>query len=332
MPSVNMLLLNGRQVRSLLTYDMVYSTVEQVFRWAGGEELLLSTGNALWLDPRHDNMLNSMAAAIPRIQTAGVKWFNMFTVQQPGMPKMFGHVIVLNHMENGVPFALVEGTSITNMRTAAGHGTVAAKWLARKNSKTLALIGCGSQGRFALQGLVRHFPLRQIRLYSAHRASMAAFERDMRGQGIDLEYIPCASGREAARDADIVVTATSAKQALVRMEDLSPGTTVIGLYSFNDLDPEIASGSDKWILGCRQTDTHSILHHPMLQARGVVLPPERVYGDMGEVICGHKTGRDHDRQIIVYTHMGMAAFDVALAKAVYNQAVTRKIGQYFSLE
>lgn len=112
-------------------------------------------------------------------------------------------------------------------------------------------------------------------------------------------------------------------------EWLKKGAFVSGLYSFNDLDPECSRKADKWYLGLKDTDYHQIIKAPYLEPYNLSM--ENVTGDLGEVAAEKCIGRENDEEIIIYTHMGMGALDVAVGDLIYRRAKEKNIGKVIDL-
>lgn len=317
-----MQILRDKDIWDLLSFEDVFDVSERVFRSVAEHTIHVAHGGTIWMDKGHHNMFCSMSAYLPEQKIAGMKWFNMFVDHLPDVPSMNGHLIVLNDTETGAPIALCNGTAITAMRTAPGHGTVAAVHLSKPDSSVLAVIGCGKQGWLGIQAICRKFPISEIRLYSKSQERMEELRSLMKKQFLPNVTI-CHSPPEAAWNADIILSVTDSQRPLLSEKDIAPGATVLGLYSFNDLDQNMASDLDKWVVGCRASDQKSILENQALKARGVTLCSEWIYAELGDIICHRKPGRENDKERILYTHMGMAAFDVAVAAALYKKATQR---------
>ena len=132
---------------------------------------------------------------------------------------------VLSDADNGYPLMLSEMTLLTAFRTAAA-GVLAAKYLAREDSKSLAIIGTGAQAEFQVLAFAGFYQLEEICFFDTDPQAMVKFSQNLAGQKFRL--IPCTSIAEAVRHADIVITATAAKkrQSLFEIEDISPGTYI----------------------------------------------------------------------------------------------------------
>ena len=321
------LLLGESDLLSLLSFEAAYAASEDAFRLVGEGKMTVTHNAPLFPDGEGANLFGSMAVLWQEQHLAGFKWFNMFSRQQPGFPSMNGHVIVLSSTENGAPTAILAGTPITNYRTAAGHGVLAAKTLARRDSSVFALIGCGSQGELGLHAVLRQLPIRRVILWNHRQEKAAALAGRTAAQHPELEIVLAESPSAAAAAADIIMTATTSREPLLTGADIPAGATVIGLYSFNDIAKDAASAADLWLLGSRAADERSILQSRKLLERNAVPDSALVSGDLCDVLCRRHPGRTSDSQRILYTHMGMAALDIVLALRMTEAAREAGLGQ-----
>ena len=315
------LFLSEEDVLGLLTPGDAIAAVERTFASLGNGQLVQLETRPLWLDDNYDNMIIPLAAFIKDIHIVGMKWVNFFIKQQPGYPSSHGNLIIINDARNGSPLALVGASNITAMRTAGGHAVVAAKYLSVKHPETLAIIGCGVEGRSGVRGFLTEFPLKRIRVSDLRMESMQHIEQEF-GNKCEIEI--CASPQKAVEGSQIVLTATSSKKPLVMFDWVEPGTTIIGLTAFHDLDPNFSRKAEKWVLGCKDADKLGVVERPEFIKHNLSM--DNVYGDLGQVVAGKIPGRENEGEIIVYTHMGMGALDVACAYTVYQRALEKGIG------
>ena len=162
-------------------------TIEQIFRMDNGMEVVESAfrehgeGRArmpakIYLDlPEMNGDFRAMPAYLPGMGASGIKWVN----SHPGnaarnLPTVMA-IIILNDPETAVPLAIMDGTYITKIRTGAAGG-VAAKYLARPDSRRLALVGCGAQAITQLEALKRLFQFDRIRLFDPNSSALEAME------------------------------------------------------------------------------------------------------------------------------------------------------------
>ena len=311
----------------LLRIDDVLSAVDETFQALGRGQIFHPVKEPIWLGEGGANMLLAMPAHLKEKHIVGVKWVNMYPIQQPGLPASYGNLLILSHEENGQPYALLEATAITAMRTAGGHAVVAARYLARKDARTLAVIGCGAEAQAGVRSFLHAMPgLEEVRLFDLRPEAMQTIQDQV---GRRARVCCCRSAQEAVEPADIVVTVTTATKPIVQFDWLKKGAFVAGLYSFNDLDPACSRRADKWFLGSRETDGVQIVHAPRMAQYH--LRDEDVAGDLGEVAAGLCPGRESEDEIIVYTHMGMGALDAAVGDVLFRRAEEAGLGMVIDL-
>ena len=321
-PRVDALFLNKQDVDALITYEDVVEAVEAAFRSDGMGRLLTPSKELMPMGGR--NFLFAMPGCLYDLGVAGVKWTNAY--HGGAYPTCWAHVLVLSHVEDGQPFAILDATSITNMRTAGGHAVVAARHLARKDAKVLGILGCGFQGKSAIRSFTRAMKLERVRVYSSPR-SMERCRAELEGEiDVPIEYL--SSPRAMAEESDIIVSATGAAEPLLREEWIPEGCTVCAMSSFEDIDPALSARADKWVLGQMDSDREEILERPGIREQ---VNPADVYGTLGEIICGKKPGRESDRERIVFSHMGMGALDVAVGVRLVEKARARGVGTLLRL-
>jgi ornithine cyclodeaminase/alanine dehydrogenase-like protein (mu-crystallin family) len=152
-----------------------------------------------------DNFIHAMPAYIPRLGSAGVKWVAGYPGNQArGLPYITG-LLILNDPETGLPLSVMDCAWITAKRTGAATA-VAARYLARPDSATLGVLGCGVQGRNNAEALKVLFPLKRLLAYDAFPESAKRFAREMAEQ-LGVEATAVSEPRQAVAGCDVVVTA-----------------------------------------------------------------------------------------------------------------------------
>jgi len=197
---------------------------------------------------------------------------------------------------------------------------VAAKYLARADARTAAIIGCGNQGRIQLRALRRVRPIAAVRVYDRDRRRAEEFARALApelGLGIEVASDPAA----AARSSDIVVTCTSGRQAILDVGDVAAGTFVAAVGADNpekqEIAPALLAASRVVVDVLDQAATMGDLHHAI--AAGVMSRGD-VAAELGQIVAGRRPGRQAAGETIIFDSTGMALQDVAAAAAVYERA------------
>ena len=326
-PEVEVLVLTKAEIESLMSRKDVTDAVETAFMALGTGQLRMPNKEPMWMDDENQNFLIAMPTYVKSINTAGIKWADLYFErgEYSHIPSTWGDIIILNKPETGLPYSIMDGTAITNIRTGGGHAVVAAKHLAKKNSKTLAIIGCGAEAYVTFPAFMDNFPLELVNICDIKPEAMSAVQEAM-SKEFAVKIVQTTSAEEAVKGADIIVMITSAHYSVVLEPWVEPGAFVAGLFAFYDLDPMLSKKADKWVLGTHKSDTNLIIGEKGAGALAIPLSTDDVYADMGEIITGAKPGRENDQERIVYTHLGMGAHDIALAQIVYERAVEKGIG------
>lgn len=322
-----LLFLNEEDVLRLLTPADAIAAAEDTFYHIGTGEVTVGKMVMMYADSQRKNNFHSMPAILHHKGVSGVKWIDTYSDPLPGYPFSHGNLVILSDVRTGSPIALVGATNITTMRTAGGHGVVQAQHLANPEPRVLSVFGCGAQAKAGIRGFLEGFPsLRQLRLFNRSRQPMEEVQKHLSGR---IEVVICATPEETVSGSNLILMASGAQSPLLAADQIRPGTTVIGIEGFRDLDPRLGKSADKWYLGYKVPDT-DILESSRLNPGGT-LTMDDVFGDMTELLTERIPGREREDEIIVSTHMGMGAHDVSCADTVYRRALERGIGQMLQL-
>lgn len=318
------LLLTGRDVEALLTIDECMSAVEHAFRVYG--EGKTSAPGILGVHAR-DGGFHIKAGLMELNRSYFAAKVNANFPENPeryGLPMIQG-VVLLCDGENGYPLALMDSIAITILRTGAATG-VAAKWLARPDSKTATICGCGNQGRISVRALTKVLPIEKFWAWDRDQVQAQRFANELaKDLGVDTEVV--ADLQTAITQSDVVVTCTPSKQPFLTADFAAPGMFIAAVGADNpekqELEPALLSGNKLVVDVLEQCASIGELHHAL--DAGVIIS-EGVYGELGEVIAGLKPGRTSPEEIIVFDSTGMALQDVVTAAAVYETAVSERTG------
>jgi alanine dehydrogenase len=213
--------------------------------------------------------------------------------------------ILLFKPETGEPLVTMDGRLITEVRTAA-VSAVATDHLARSDASVLAIIGSGVQARSHLEALRLARELREVRVWSPHRAQAFAEEHSV---------VAAASAEEAVQGADVVVTVTTSPRPVLLGEWLSPGAHVNAVGAprpdWRELDDEVLHRSRVYV------DSREAA----LKESGDVLAAREVFAEIGQVAAGTKPGRRSAEEVTLFKSLGLAVEDVATAELVYRKAL-----------
>ena len=312
------LLLTRSDVAQLLDLDSCITAVEAAFRLHG--EGGATTGVLAVHVPGGGFHIKAGTLRLSRPYFAAKTNANFPNNAVHGLPTIQG-LILLADAEVGTPLALLDSMEITTLRTGAATA-VAAKYLARPDARTVALIGCGNQGWVQLRSVCRVRRLTSARVYDRDRSRAEELARGLRTElGLEIEVSKDAAS--AARGSDIVVTCTSSHQPILTLGDVTPGAFVAAVGADfpekQEIAPALLAASRVVVDVLDQAATFGDLHHAI--AAGA-MRREDVRAELGEVIAGRRPGRTSDDEVVVFDSTGMALQDVAAALVVYERAVT----------
>jgi ornithine cyclodeaminase/alanine dehydrogenase len=263
---------------------------------------------------RPDAFLHAMAASIPAMSTAGLKWVGGYP-ENPGrgLPYVSG-LLILNDVDTGFPIAVMDCTWITAYRTAAATA-LSARYLARPDSTTAAILACGVQGRAHLEALAGAFPLRRAYAYDTRRETQERYVREMSAK-LGLEVIGVDEPRQAVEAADLVVTAGPILKRpvpTIGKDWLRPGA----FASAVDFD-SYWTGEALAQLDRLATDDHTqFRYYRELGYFGATPEP---YADLGELVTGRKPGRRSPGERTMAMNLGLALDDMAVAPELLRRA------------
>jgi len=242
------------------------------------------------------------------------------------LPNIIGLILLVDG-ENGAPLAVMESGFITRVRTGAATA-VAAKYLARPDSRTVTICGAGTQGEIQLRALTRVLPIERAFVWS--RNPNPAFAERM-SQELGIKVSVAAGLTQAVRESDVVVTCTPAKRWFLGREHIRPGTFVAAVGTDSpdkqELEPELLASS---VVVCdlvEQSEHVGDLHHAI--AAGL-MTREQVYGELGAVIAGVISRPAREDRAVIFDSTGTALQDAAAAVLVYEHAVATGRGTPFA--
>jgi ornithine cyclodeaminase/alanine dehydrogenase-like protein (mu-crystallin family) len=243
----------------------------------------------------------------------------------PGNPSRFGlptvqGVVALFDAANGVLLALMDSMEITSLRTAAATA-VAARYLARTDARTLALLGCGIQGRSHLRALGCVRAIERVYAWDGARERAEAYARDMETE-LGCEVVATTSYRDVLERCDMIVTCTPSRSPLLDAGDASAGTFIAGVGADSEvkqeLAPDLLARSTLVVDVLEQCVRFGDLHHALDAG---VMRREHVHAELAEVVSGRRPGRRSVDEVTIFDSTGTALEDVAAAAIAYGRAL-----------
>jgi ornithine cyclodeaminase len=320
-----MLILTHSQVRELLPMrDCMAAMVEALSALARGEGVQpLRSG---FLLPDRRGVLAWMPGSLAAGEVYGIKVLSV--VEDPGALGVDSHQggVLLFDPSDGAPLALLEAGAVTAVRTAA-VSAVAADLLARADSRTLAILGAGTQARSHLEAMLEVRPIERVRVWGRDPVKVRAFADEQTARhGVPVEPMP--SVAEAVSGADIVCTTTAAREPVLPGALLEPGmhVTAVGasVPSWRELDTEAVRRAALFTDRRESLDSEAGEYRLALQEG--VIGPGHLQAELGEVLVGAHPGRRSSDEITLFRSLGLAVEDLAAGRLVYRRARERGIG------
>jgi alanine dehydrogenase len=316
------LLINEAEVRSLLTMPVALEVVEESLRHQGQGELILHPRRRI---KTPDNaLLHYMAAADPVRGYIGMK---LYTVAR-GVARF---VVPLFRSTTGEMAALIEADALGQLRTGAASG-VATKYLANANARTACIIGTGYQARTQLEAVAVVRRLERVRAYGRNAERRAKFCREMT-EIIGVAVEPADTNADAVRDAEIVITATSATNVVLEGGMVAPGMHVNAMGANwpqkRELDTAAVDRSD--VIAVDSVEQARMEAGDLIQAFGDDQSRWAGVRELSGIVAGKIPGRSSADQVTLFKSNGIATWDLAAAVKVFELAVAQGKGQSIPL-
>jgi ornithine cyclodeaminase/alanine dehydrogenase len=306
-----------------LSIEKIIDLVEQAFQEKGNGNVEMPPKPGIHTQP--DAFIHAMPAFIPAMKSAGIKWVSGYPENQAkGLPYISG-LLILNDVDTGLPYAIMDCVWITAYRTAAATA-IAAKYLADPSSTTAGILACGVQGRTNLEALNALFPLKKVWAYDIVPEVLTKYVDEMSGK-LDIEIIPVEKPLDAVRESDLVVTSGP---ILKHPEPtIQPGWLKAGGFAsavdFDSYWSADALGEMDKI----STDDHAQFKY--YRSVGYFQDTPDPYGDLGEIVIGSVPRREHVDERIIAINLGLAIDDMAVAPEIYRKAIELGIGEKLQL-
>ena len=318
-------IISGTDVRKVLSMPDCLVAVEEAFR-------LLGTGRAsrpaVSSVRAADGGFHVKSALIPVDEA---EYFVSKTnanypanASRHGLPTIQG-TIVVHSASNGVPLAVIDSIEITAMRTAAATA-VAARYLARDDAGTVAIIGCGIQGFQHVRALSLVRNLQAVTFYDVNESAARSLSKLVE-QEWEFPVRISSSVADAVNSADLVVTCTTSTEFLLHAANVQRGAFVAGVgvdaEHKRELSPALLQEARVVVDVLEQCAAFGDLHHAIAQG---VMTAADVHGELGGIVAGTTTGRSSPEETFVFDSTGMALQDAMTAVVVLDRVRASGLG------
>ncbi len=329
-----MLVLSKEEVRQALPMREAIDAVKEAYRALSAGRAEVPLRLSLPVAP-HDGVSLFMPAFVGGDEEAlAVKVVSVFPHNpERGMPTIYAAVLVLEP-DTGRPVALLEGGTLTALRTGAASGA-ATDVLARRDSRVLAVFGAGTQGRTQAEAVCTVRPIERVWVYDISRERAEAFAAEMAGFGpIPQDVRVAETPREAVREADVICTATISAKPVFDDADLKPGVHINGIGAYT---PQMAEVPPETV--ARALVVVDSREAALAEAGDLIQPieagiitPEHIHAELGEILLGRKEGRTAADQITFFKSVGVAVQDAMASLAAVRNAKAQNLGRTIEFE
>jgi alanine dehydrogenase len=320
------LILSRSEMIGLLTPGEYNDCVEQAYRMHGERRFYMDPKGHIVLD-RFPGEWEAMPSYIEEPHAAACKWVSIreWNRERFNLPTVFS-ILIYTHPETGFPLAIVDGSYHTVMRTGAA-AAVSAKWMARKNSRRLAIVGAGNMAEGVLATCNEVFPWTDVRVWSRSQATLDHFVAAQQPKYKTFTIVASTKLEDVVPGADVVVTVTPARSPIIRNEWIGPGMHIAAVGADKKGDQElegvILTRARIFVDDIRQCRTDGEINVPLSEG---LITEAGIAGEIGEVITGKKKGRTSDQDITLFDSTGIALQDSATVPLEYERAVAAGVG------
>ena len=325
-----MLVLDAADVRRALPMAAAIEAMKRAFAALSDGRAVVPERVHLAVEP-HDGVSLVMPALVDDDgqEALAVKVVSLFDRNaERGLARIQAAVLVLE-ADTGRPVALLEGATLTAIRTGAASGA-ATDLMARPDSRTVAILGAGVQARTQLEAVCTVRPIETVRVYDPLAGAVASLIDEMAGRSpIPADVRAAANAREAVAEADVVCAATTSRTPVFSDADLKAGTHVNAVGSYQ---PDVQEVPAETVVRA-----HLVVdsRHAALAETGDLIRPIRdglitadhVRAELGELVLGRAKGRTDEEEITLFKAVGVAVQDAVAARAALDRAEQLGLGQ-----
>jgi ornithine cyclodeaminase/alanine dehydrogenase len=320
----NVLFLSRADVETVnLPMQEIIDLLEKAFLEKGNGRVEMPPKPGIHTMP--DAFIHAMPAYIPSMRSAGIKWVSGYPENfKRGLPYISG-LMILNDVETGIPYAVMDCAWITAMRTGAASA-LSAKYLARPDSETVGILACGVQGRTNLEALACLFPIKRVYAYDVLPDVQQRFIADMT-ERFGFEVIGVKEPKQAVVESDLVVTSGPILKhptPTIEKDWLRPGAYGSAVDFDSYWTGEALAQIDRI-----STDDHAQFHY--YKSVGYFQLTPEPYADLGELVARFKPGRQNEKERTLAINLGLAMDDMAVAPTIYQCAKEKGLGVWLSL-
>ncbi len=322
-------IINESQVRELLTMSECVELMKMALKDLSQGTAHMPLRSAMWL-PDKKGLLGMMPAYNISENVMGIKVVSVFPGNFNTAFDSHQGGVMLFETNNGRPLALIGGSSITAIRTAA-VSAVATDLLARKDARNLAILGSGTQARMHLEALKLIRDIHRVRVWSLPQKHANQFaDKAQKELGINIEVMQ--SAQEAVQGADIICTLTPASDPILQGGWISNGAHINAVGSCTPTAREIDTQTvvmSRLFVDHRESTRNEAGDFIIPRNEGAITD-DFIQGEIGEVLLGHTKGRQNEIEITLFESLGLGVEDLTAVRFIYDKALKMGIGSTVS--
>lgn len=324
--------LTAKEVRHALPMAQAIEAMKSAYQQLSAQQATVPLRSRLEVD-NPPGITLVMPAVLHLSGEMGVKVVSVFAENpERNLPTIHALVLALDP-QTGQPTAILEGASLTALRTGAGSGA-ATDLLANQDTKIAAIFGSGVQARTQLEAICSVRPFEKVFVYSLDQEGAHQFAAEMAGKKTIPTDIEIASTpQQAAREADVICTATTSATPVFDGNDLKPGVHINAIGSFTPEMQEIDSNTiEKALVFVDSREAVLAESGDLIQPIEMgLIGQDHIQAELGEVAAGQHPGRNAPDQVTLFKSVGVAVQDAISAGWAVREAERLGLGQVIDL-
>ena len=323
------LLLDKEQVRGLITLKEVIAVVEEAYKAFSSGQVLQPGYMGIHL-PAPRGEIDFKAGYYRGSETISLKASSGGFGENPqvhGLPTGMGTILLFDARSCAL-VCVMDGSLITGLRTGAA-GAVSVRALARRDAGRITSIGNGNQARMQIRAISEVHRIEAVHAWDSSPEASSKFKADLEGE-LHIPVRVARSKQEAVEQADILITTTRGKGSVVEATWVRPGTHIVAIgtdqQGKQELDPEVFRHAKVVVDSLEQCVQKGETWHPLDKN---IITRDQIHAEIGQVLLGHKPGRENDREITIFDSTGMAIQDNTTAFKIYQNAIESRTGTFF---
>ncbi|WP_444993823.1 ornithine cyclodeaminase family protein [Aliikangiella sp. IMCC44359] len=315
---MKVLIVNQHEVREWLPMRECIDAMENALEMLHKNNAINPLRRAMWL-PEQKGILGMMPAFMGDNNVMGLKAFSVMPGNIGTQYDAHQGMVMLFETDKGCPLAIMDASEITAIRTAAASA-VATKLLAKKDAKTLTILGSGVQAKKHLEAILLIRDITKVNVWSRNPENAKKFALN-ESQRHQMEIESFSSAEEAVKGADIICTTTWAAEPILKGEWLEKGVHINGAGAsvpfMRELDTNAVVKSRLYV--DRIESTLNEAGDFLIPKEEGALSDDHIVGEIGEILINNLSGRESDSEITLFKSLGIGLEDVAAANHIYKK-------------